>query len=113
LQPSPFNDIISVPKRERLDARDDGGTSKMENPDLCTGFVLGFLVAGVLGFVIQRIRLASIRVKQAGTKQAIVGQTLLTPTEAFLRAVAANFEIFFWILLLVAAIVVLAWILLR
>ena len=79
----------------------------MENPDLCAGFVLGLLVAGVLGFALQRLRLASLKAKQAGTKQAVIGKTQLTPWEAFLGAVGGYIEILFWILVFGFAIVVL------
>lgn len=85
----------------------------MDNPDLCMGFVLGFVVAGALGFVLQRIRLANLRIQQAGTKQKIVGETQFTPREAVRQSAAAQLEILFWVVLFVGFLGLLVWVLLR
>jgi hypothetical protein len=70
----------------------------VDNPSFCWGFASGVLVAGVLGFVLQRIRLASARSRADRNRQAVAGQTGQTPREVVRQARRARIEIFVWII---------------
>ena len=85
----------------------------MNDPDFCMGFALGFLVAGAFGFILQRISLATLRARQAGTKQQIVGETRLTPRQAVRQSTAAQLEILLWVVVMLAIGGVLLFVLLR
>jgi hypothetical protein len=77
--------------------------------DLCNGFLLGFLTAGVLGFIIQRLLLLSKKAGMAGKKTAIV-QTIQSPKEVYISSVRAQTETAIWLILLIVVVVAVVWI---
>lgn len=79
------------------------------NDDFCAGFLLGTLVAGVMGFLLQQLYLAYKRMTEASRPQVIVATTRRTPAEVVVSSIQAG-------CLLIAAIVVLGvilWLLLE
>ena len=80
----------------------------MFDSDLCNGFLLGFLVAGVLGFIFQRIRLLNFRAGQANKKMAMV-ETKQSPRETYRSSMRAQMEIFVWIIVLILIVVAVVW----
>lgn len=69
----------------------------MDDASFCWGFIAGFVVAGIGGFISQRIRLATKIAKAANSKQPIKGQTDLTPNEAVRKAMNARLEVALWV----------------
>jgi hypothetical protein len=78
--------------------------------DLCIGFFLGFLAAGAIGFVLQRISLARRRIQDNRT-QRIAAYTERTPREEVSRSNAARFEILMLVLPLIAVVFGMGWLL--
>jgi uncharacterized membrane protein YraQ (UPF0718 family) len=72
----------------------------MDEPSFCWGFLSGIIIAGIAGFVLQRIRLARARTKAAHNKQPIAGQTKQSPLEVVRQARQARIEIIGWVLLI-------------
>jgi hypothetical protein len=64
-------------------------------------FVLGAMVAGILGFILQRIQYARGRAGAYRRPQAIVQQTSQTPIQVVRSSVAAGFSCLFWTIVLV------------
>ena len=81
----------------------------MFESDLCYGFLLGFLTAGVLGFIFQRLRLLSKKAGQAGKKVALV-ETKQSPREIHRASVRAQTEIVIWVSLIIVLVVAALWI---
>lgn len=81
----------------------------MFESDLCNGYLLGFLTAGVLGFIIQRIRLLNFRAGQANKKVAVV-ETKLSPREVHRASMKAQMEMALWFILLILVVVGVVWI---
>lgn len=80
----------------------------MSDSELCYGFLLGFLTAGVLGFIAQRIMLLSKKAAQAGKKVALV-ETKQSPRETYMTSMRAKTEIVLWIIILVLVAVAAVW----
>ena len=81
----------------------------MFESDLCNGFLLGFLTASVLGFIMQRLLLLSRKAGMAGKKTAIV-QTVQSPKEVYMSSMRAQTEIAIWLILLIVVVVAAVWI---
>jgi hypothetical protein len=64
-------------------------------------FLLGAMVAGILGFILQRIQYARGRAGAYRRPQAIVHQTSQTPIQVVRSSVAAGFSCLFWTIVLV------------
>ena len=80
----------------------------MADSELCYGFLLGFLTAGVLGFIFQRIRMLRKKAGAANMKIAEV-QTKETPRKVYMSSIRAQTELAFWILLILVIIVAVVW----
>lgn len=72
----------------------------MDDASFCWGFIAGFVVAGVAGFVFQRIRLATKSTKAANSKQTVKGETDLSPNEVVRKAMTARLEMVVWVVVL-------------
>jgi hypothetical protein len=72
----------------------------MDDASFCWGFIVGAVIAGIAGFVLQRIRLATKRAQAANSKQPVRGQTDLTPNEVVRNARNARLEMALWILVI-------------
>ena len=81
----------------------------MFESDLCNGFLLGFLTAGVLGFIIQRLLLLSRKAGMAGKKVALV-EVKQSPKEVYMSSMRAQTEIAIWLILLIVVVVAVVWI---
>ena len=73
----------------------------MDDFTFCWGFLSGFVVAGIFGFVLQRLRLASATARRAASRQPIRGETDQTPYEVVRQARAARLEMIAWIMLII------------
>lgn len=60
------------------------------NEDFCSGFLLGILVAGIMGFLLQRLYLAYIKMTEASRPQVIVATTRRTPAEVVASSIQAG-----------------------
>ncbi len=80
----------------------------MFESDLCNGFLIGFLVAGVFGFIFQRLLLLSRRATQASKKLAVV-ETKQSPKEVYMSSVRAQTELMIWIFLLILVVAGVVW----
>ena len=80
----------------------------MLDSELCYGFLLGFLTAGVLGFIFQRLRMLT---KQAGAADRKVAEvkTKKSPREVYMSSMRARTELAVWLFLLVLIIVAVLW----
>jgi hypothetical protein len=76
--------------------------------DLCNGFLLGFLTAGVLGFVTQRLLLLSKRAAAADKKVATV-ETKHSPREVYRNSMRAQMEMVIWFIVLIVVVVAALW----
>ena len=81
----------------------------MSDSDLCCGFLLGFLTAGVIGFIFGRILLLRKPAAAAGKKTAFV-ETKASPKEVYMTSIRAQTETIFWILVLIAIVIAVVWI---
>lgn len=81
----------------------------MFDSDLCYGFLLGFLSAGAVGFISQRLLLLRKKAGQAGKKIAVV-EIKQSPREAVRTSAKARTEMMFWILILALAVIAVVWI---
>jgi hypothetical protein len=77
--------------------------------DLCYGFLLGFLTAGVLGFILQRMVLLRRKAEQASKKVALV-ETKQSPREVYRASVRAQTEMMIWAVLLIVLVIAVVWI---
>lgn len=80
----------------------------MDEVSFCWGFVTGALITGGAGFVAQRLQLAGKRARAADSKQAIAGQTPMTPREVVRQARRAKTEMAMWIIGLLAVVICIA-----
>ena len=80
----------------------------MFDSDLCTGFLLGFLTAGIVGFISQRLLLLRVRAGQANKKVAIV-ETKQSPKEVYRSSMRAQAEMALWFTVLILVVVVALW----
>jgi hypothetical protein len=84
-----------------------GGTAVFES-DLCNGFLLGFLTAGVFGLIFQRLLMLRARAGQADKKVAVV-ETKQSPKEVYRSSFRAQSEMSLWFILLILVVVVVLW----
>jgi len=85
-----------------------GGTAVADS-DICYGFLLGFLTAGVIGFVFQRLVMLRKKAVQADKKIAVV-ETKQSPRQVYMTSVRAQTEMIVWILLLIFLAIAVLWI---
>mgnify|MGYP001557750974 FL=1 len=82
----------------------------MSESEFCYGFVLGFVVAGLLGYSLQRIRFKGKVAAQASKKEMVV-LAKQSPAEVYKASLRARQELAAWfiaaILLAIAAVVLL------
>jgi len=69
----------------------------MDNASFCWGLVAGFVIAGIVGLIFQRITLATKRTKAASSNQPVRGQTDLTPNQVVRNAWIARLELALWV----------------
>jgi hypothetical protein len=81
------------------------GRVAINEGDFFLGFVMGFLLAGVVGFLLQRIALTRRMKITDGRKQRIDAYTQYTPAEVVRRSSAGRIEV---IVLFMALLAVLA-----
>lgn len=81
----------------------------MADSDICYGFLLGFLTAGVIGFVFQRLVMLRKKAVQADKKIAVV-ETKQSPRQVYMTSVRAQTEMIVWILLLIFLAIAVLWI---
>ena len=84
----------------------------MFDSDLCYGFLLGFLVAGVLGFIVQRLLLLRAKAGAADKKVAVV-ETKQSPKQVYMSSMRAKMERAIWFILLIAVAAVAAFLLIK
>jgi hypothetical protein len=72
--------------------------------DFCLGFLMGFVLAGLIGFMLQRIMLTRTKKITDGRKQRIDAYTELTPAEVVRRSSAGRIEVVLWFVALVALV---------
>jgi hypothetical protein len=77
--------------------------------EFCTGLFVGFLVAGILGFVLQQLRLAYIRMGRARRPQQVRIDTSETPVQVVASSAGAGC----WLVFLLSAIAALLVLILR
>lgn len=84
----------------------------MDNASFCWGLVAGFVIAGIVGFIFQRITLATKRTKAASSNQPVRGQTDLTPNQVVRNAMTARLEMAVWVvvILVVMGCLVFVWV---
>lgn len=80
----------------------------MFESDLCNGFLLGFLTAGVFGLIFQRLLLLRMRAGQADKKVAVV-ETKQSPRQVYRSSMRAQAEMILWFILLILLVVVVLW----
>ena len=80
----------------------------MSDSDVCYGFLLGFLTAGVLGFISTRLLLLSKKAAQAGTKVALV-ETKQSAKQVYMTSVRAQTEMVLWIIVLILIVIAVVW----
>jgi hypothetical protein len=80
--------------------------------DLCNGFLLGFLTAGVFGLIFQRLLLLRTRAGQANKKVAIV-ETKQSPREVYRSSMKAQMEMTIWFAVLILVVIGAVWLYLR
>lgn len=80
----------------------------MFDSDLCNGFLLGFLTAGVLGFIAQRLLLLSKTAGLADKKVAVV-ETKQSPKQAYRTSLRAQMEMVLWFIALIFVIAAAVW----
>lgn len=76
----------------------------MFDSDLCYGFLLGFLTAGVLGFIFQQLRMLSKKAGAADRKVAEV-ETKKSAREVYRTSARAKIERVIWFILLIVVAV--------
>ncbi len=81
----------------------------MADSDICYGFLLGFLTAGVIGFVFQRLAMLRKKAVQADKKTTVV-ETKQSPRQVYMTSVRAQTEMIVWILLLIFLAIAVLWI---
>jgi hypothetical protein len=72
--------------------------------DLCYGFLLGFLTAGVLGFIFQQLRMLNKKAGAADRKVAEV-ETKKSAREVYRTSASAKIERVIWFILLIVVAV--------
>ena len=72
------------------------------NTDLCFGIVIGFVVAGVLGFVLQQILFLVKRVQAADQPQKVFHETAQTPSQVVGASVRAGCTLFILTIVVIA-----------
>jgi H+/gluconate symporter-like permease len=72
--------------------------------DLCYGFLLGFLTAGVLGFIFQQLRMLNKKAGAADRKVAEV-ETKKSAREVYRTSARAKIERVIWFILLIVVAV--------
>jgi hypothetical protein len=60
------------------------------NEDFCSGFLIGFLAAGIMGFLLQQFYLAYKRMTEANRPQVIVAATRRTPAQVVGSSIQAG-----------------------
>jgi hypothetical protein len=76
--------------------------------DLCNGFLLGFLTAGVFGLIFQRLLMLRVRAGQADKKVALV-ETKLSPKQVHRSSMRAQAEMAIWFIVLILVVVAAVW----
>jgi hypothetical protein len=76
--------------------------------DLCNGFLLGFLTAGVLGFITQRLLLLRERAKLADSKLALV-KAQYSARQTYKTSMRAQMEMVIWFIVLIIVVVAVVW----
>lgn len=82
----------------------------MANWDFLKGVLAGFGMAGVLGFVLQRRRLAEKKAGEYKRPQSVTQKTDKTPIQVVRGSIAAWLSSLFWTFVLVIVIVAFAWV---
>lgn len=80
----------------------------MFESDLCNGFLLGFLTAGVFGLIFQRLLLLRVKAGQANKKVALV-ETKLSPKQVYRSSMRAQAEMAIWFVVLILVVVAAVW----
>ena len=74
----------------------------MAKNDFLAGVVVGFLIAGILGYILQRIRLSQARMGASGRKQTVRMETDRAPIEVVRDSATGAVSCFVWIIILLA-----------
>ena len=73
--------------------------------EFCSGVLVGFLIAGILGFVLQQVRFAVKKVGDAGRPQQVKIDTEQTPAQVVSSSIGAGC----WLVMIVLIVVALLW----
>ena len=80
----------------------------MFESDLCNGFLLGFLTAGVFGLIFQRLLLLRTRAGLADKKLALV-ETKQSARQTYRNSMRAQMEMVIWFIVLIIVVVAVVW----
>ena len=72
-------------------------------------FLLGFVVAGIFGFVLQKLRAAQKKVGSYKKPQSVTQETDKTPLQIVKGSIAAFLGCVLWAVLLAALLALIAW----
>lgn len=72
----------------------------MSNTQFCNGFLIGFMVAGVFGFILQQIQLARFKAGKAAKKE-MVAVTTQSPEEVTRASRKAQWDLVIWTFVLI------------
>jgi hypothetical protein len=80
--------------------------SMLSNTDFCTGLAVGFVVAGILGFVLQQANLAYKKVKAAYQPQKVFHETAQTPNQVMAGSIRGGCVIFLLAIIVIGICVI-------
>jgi hypothetical protein len=75
----------------------------VEQPGFWTGFLSGFVAAGLVGFLSQRLRLALKDYRAAYQPQKVVTPTKRTPAQVMRSSTLGLLRVLWWLLIILAA----------
>jgi ABC-type Fe3+ transport system permease subunit len=81
----------------------------MSNWDFLRGLLTGFVMAGVFGFVLQKLRLAQKKAGEYKKPQSVTQKTDKTPIEVVRSSIIAWLSSLFWTVVLIVVLVGFFW----
>lgn len=75
--------------------------------DFSRGFICGLVVAGILGYIVQQIRFAHKTMGAPDRPQTVTLKTEKTPRQVVREGSVAALRFWFWLMMLVMAIIAL------
>ena len=78
----------------------------LSNSDFCTGLAVGFVAAGILGFVLQQAYFAFKKVKAAYEPQKVIHKAEKTPNQVMAGSVRGGCVLFLLVIVVVGICVI-------